>query len=251
MSPTLPLNSTLAPTLSSEEIAPRIQELLKTNGDCALPCWWGITPGQSTWAETRQILLQLGTRTNDIPLTDGVTGHGTGGLDLTEPLITIRLYLVEQSEVIDTISLQAEADFGNRVEFQKIFERYFLKSILLIHGPPSRVWVDLLGGIPEPPSTRVPLELTVFYDSQGIMIAYTGSIEYHSNTYQVCPLAGNIAGVSIFLQSPDNPRPLNQAHTTHVHTLEEASGLSVVDFQTVFVQGDDQTCFETPQNIWP
>jgi hypothetical protein len=43
-------------TLDSEEAQKLVQKLLENNGGCKLPCWWGITPGKTTWAEARQIL---------------------------------------------------------------------------------------------------------------------------------------------------------------------------------------------------
>ena len=35
------------PTLESAEMQSFIAEMLSTNGGCELPCWWGITPGET------------------------------------------------------------------------------------------------------------------------------------------------------------------------------------------------------------
>src|SRR3990172_323544 len=37
-----------APTLTAEQQEAYIVDMLKTNGDCKLPCWWGIMPGEAT-----------------------------------------------------------------------------------------------------------------------------------------------------------------------------------------------------------
>lgn len=37
------------PTLTSDERHAYVEEMLATNGGCELPCWWGVTPGQSDW----------------------------------------------------------------------------------------------------------------------------------------------------------------------------------------------------------
>ena len=46
------------PTISSTNVEGQklVQELLENNGGCKLPCWWGFTPGKTTWVEARQIL---------------------------------------------------------------------------------------------------------------------------------------------------------------------------------------------------
>ena len=50
---------TTVPTLPAEEARKRLLELLATNGDCRLPCLWGITPGKSNHQEARNILIPL------------------------------------------------------------------------------------------------------------------------------------------------------------------------------------------------
>lgn len=58
------ITNTLEPTLTAipkatlvpEEARKLVQELLENNGGCKLPCWWGITPGKTTWAEARIFL---------------------------------------------------------------------------------------------------------------------------------------------------------------------------------------------------
>ncbi len=43
-------------TFSPTEASARLQDLLKTNAGCRLPCWWGITPGKTTWDEAEEYL---------------------------------------------------------------------------------------------------------------------------------------------------------------------------------------------------
>jgi hypothetical protein len=53
------LTSTLFPTLPAEEMDETIQALIATNGGCFLPCWWGITPGVTSWDDANHFLLQF------------------------------------------------------------------------------------------------------------------------------------------------------------------------------------------------
>jgi hypothetical protein len=47
------------PTLPTEDAHERLLELLATNGNCRLPCLWGITSGKSNNLEAQSILLPL------------------------------------------------------------------------------------------------------------------------------------------------------------------------------------------------
>ncbi len=47
------------PTLSVEHARVRLVELLANNGGCQLPCFWGITPGETTAQQARNILAPL------------------------------------------------------------------------------------------------------------------------------------------------------------------------------------------------
>src|SRR5688572_13990138 len=44
------------PTMTTDEAKRLVRDLLENNAGCKLPCWWGITPGKTTWSEARQIL---------------------------------------------------------------------------------------------------------------------------------------------------------------------------------------------------
>jgi hypothetical protein len=48
------------PTFSSyAENNDAFNQLLETNGGCQLPCWWGITPGVTTWSVTQQFIQRF------------------------------------------------------------------------------------------------------------------------------------------------------------------------------------------------
>ena len=57
--PTPAFTPTTIPTLPAEDARKRLLELLATNGDCRLPCLWGIVPGKSANQEARNILMPL------------------------------------------------------------------------------------------------------------------------------------------------------------------------------------------------
>lgn len=48
--------------LPTEQVQAWIKEQMKTNPSCRLPCWWGITPGKTTWIEAQAFLAPYATR---------------------------------------------------------------------------------------------------------------------------------------------------------------------------------------------
>src|SRR5574341_850986 len=63
-SPMLPpvpsVTRTPLPTLSLADREKLLAELLKTNGNCSKPCFWGISPGTSDFDDTVAFLKSLG-----------------------------------------------------------------------------------------------------------------------------------------------------------------------------------------------
>jgi hypothetical protein len=47
---------TLIPTLTRDDAETKMLDLMASNGNCHLPCFWGITPGESTLTDTKTIL---------------------------------------------------------------------------------------------------------------------------------------------------------------------------------------------------
>jgi hypothetical protein len=59
ITPTLPASLTPLPTIPFDELSFKFEVLLATNGDCHLPCFWGMTPGETTIAELKNFSSQF------------------------------------------------------------------------------------------------------------------------------------------------------------------------------------------------
>lgn len=55
----VPATPTDVPALPVDDARQRLLKLLANNGNCQLPCLWGITPGKSTSLDARFVLLPL------------------------------------------------------------------------------------------------------------------------------------------------------------------------------------------------
>ena len=61
--PPTPLPSathTPIPTLAVNAARTYVENMLATNGNCELPCWWGIVPGQSKWIDVTNQFTEIG-----------------------------------------------------------------------------------------------------------------------------------------------------------------------------------------------
>ncbi len=251
-SPTL----TPLPTLTARESETRIRELLRTNGDCELPCWWGITPGRTTWAATRQFIIQMGGRTSDMLHRDGSIGHGVGGFDAND--IYTSVGVLERGGVVESIEVAIEGEH-NQLVFLEDWKYYSLSQILAIYGEPSRVWIQLAAG-PVMPGSTMGYGIWLFYDHLGFLVSYGGSGVVVQSIYRICPAQngpGGIVSIRLWLQSPHSKTSLEELagvtreNLPYLRPVEEATGLSVDEFYALFTQSDAPACFESPRDMWP
>jgi len=59
LQPTATITLTPLPTMPGDKIQAKFDQLYQYNNGCKLPCWWGITPGITTWGEARNFLMQF------------------------------------------------------------------------------------------------------------------------------------------------------------------------------------------------
>jgi len=259
-SPSVPSQTpTSVATFTATERESYVLELLSTNAGCELPCWWGVIPGNSTWSNTEQWILSLGARTGSTVMPDGSTAHGTGGFDFEESKIYNRVGFFERSGIVEIISIEAESHL-NPEDFQAVWQRYSPQQIMSSYGQPSRVLVQSSSSAPSDLSNpKAGYSLWLFYDYLSFVIEYSGLVEYEP-VYHICPRfekGEDIASLKLFIQSPDNQRPLENniqsydLYRSYFHFIEEAAGLSVEEFYALFANKDEPACFDTPKAIWP
>ncbi|HSO27674.1 MAG TPA: hypothetical protein VLS48_06360, partial [Anaerolineales bacterium] len=54
-----PIIRTRVTNLDRDQASSLAFELMKTNGGCRLPCWWGLTPVQTDWHEAEAFLASM------------------------------------------------------------------------------------------------------------------------------------------------------------------------------------------------
>lgn len=229
--------------LSETERQDLILKLLDENGGCEMPCLWGITPGISTWNETKDLLEEKGLLVGAPIKANDLNIYGIVG-GLTIEGVKIHDGFGEMNGLVETISIQAS---GNPDEkFQQAFKNYSLKSIVTKLGAPSRVWLEGHEG------DRFAYRLWVFYDEQGILLRYSGTTQV-GGKYHICPSVedGDITTVEILVKGLQYQPSLEvisgyeDYQKEFIHSLNDL-GISPIEFYELFSGKSVNKCLD----IW-
>ncbi len=223
--------------------------LLKNNGNCLLPCWWGITPGVTKWAVANQFLATFAKSITqggiyEVPQDQGVylaTNYAVDTVLGTSPQETHVIYEVIDG-VVDLIYVYPDGTFWH---FQ-------LNQILTTYGKPSEVWVDAEPGSP----AGDVFHLYVFYRLQGFIANYDDyPMTKSGNILRSCP---NSSGPTLKLWVPGQRQtfysaewgPGTSAGPSYARPLEVATGMTIDTFFQTFKTLDTSQCLKAPVDIW-
>ncbi|RLF31751.1 MAG: hypothetical protein DRM98_05085 [Thermoplasmata archaeon] len=208
------------PTLTAEERYVYVQERLATNGGCELPCWWGITPGESTWQEAKD---QLPHR------------HFQFWFPEVPIHYDVHLNLTEEDGTVQSIKVQSYCFACDR--FTEDWSRYSLDQVLSRYGVPSQVRIIL--ALPVDAGGPIYYRLYVFYNDLGFGIIYEGPAVKQNGLLHTC---FSFNYITLWLQSPESSIPLehaiNQDEWSLTVPLEEATGFTVEEFYEAFRHPD-------------
>jgi hypothetical protein len=236
-------------TLPANEALAIVNDLLVNNGGCNLPCWWGITPGETSWQEAHQFLATIATKieqggsglhvengvtyqTTNYSVTYDIAGVPSGG----GALFSIKNGIISSIYVGPASTVQS----------------FKLHQLLTDFGKPEKV---LLKTYPNTPELYLPFRLVLFYANHRILAFYEYEAHKEGDLLQGCPLS---VGPELWLWStnevwtekdaeeivlgPDSPNPLRP--------LEEVTDMSIDDFFQAFKNPESKTCIETPMDLW-
>lgn len=252
-----PSTVTSHPTLTVKEEQAFVKEMLVTNGDCELPCWWGITPRQTTWQEVKERLgLYYGP---GISRPGGIHLYEVNYGDLIYPSpppygYHVHIEFTVQNGKVRSIGVGCSIVRDTTPErFPIDWYRYSLDQVLTRHGAPSQIMLEFW---PNPPGPYYPYSLFVFYDQLGILIRYGGSA-IPGEPFRMCPELVEIEHLNLWLQSPgEGPAllelaNLDRAELAQLLTLEEATGMDIQTFYETFKKAGAAVCLESPAAVWP
>jgi hypothetical protein len=157
--------TTFSPTLVPSELS-MIVDLDAFNGDCSIPCWAGLTPGQSSGAEVLDFIESLGQYPSVEDLQESM-GQYVYGVDLSLDSLATKIeagFIWDDKELLAT-----ELVFYEQPTF------FSTKKIIEHLGKPDQVLIAITG--PGTPTSAGPryqinvsyLDLVVWIEILGIM----------------------------------------------------------------------------------
>ena len=244
---------TPAPTLSRQDARALVKDLLENNGGCRLPCWWGMVPGQTDWNTSRHFL-----ETFVISIEQGEEGQIIkDGVPVYATNYSIRYegeggyksgFLIG---IVDGIISEVETGWDRN---QK---NYYLQRLLADYGQPDEVFIRAhrYTSTGDPP----PFHILLNFKKNGFWVNYDMDGELVGNKIRGCPQSINPV---LYLWSTDEDWTLEDMiqlaygppvpHAPEYPTLplKEATGMDVETFTDIFKDPNNQSCIETPADLW-
>lgn len=238
------------PTLTAQEKIDRVAELQKDNGGCTYPCWWGITPGLTTWEEAEAILSPIESKKLTFTVENGMKKYYLEFPEVSQNMI-VELY-VQDKGIVDVIRIS-----GN----------YSMVDFLQSYGSPKEIWISSDGIVPGPSTFRIAF----FYSEKGIMAAYLGKSGLISlggvEHIKMCVTDFNNSG-PLWLWNPDSKKQFDELplenltggpitlpglppSTLELKRIGEYTNFSEISFFNSAVKIAEKTCLETKADIWP
>jgi len=160
----------------------KIEEYLRTNNGCSLPCFWGVIPGDTNLGGAIKFFQPF-----------GITKRNSVGLSISSKDVINGASLFEGEGKVIGIEVFGEGTFydsssflKSQETFWKIWGAYLPQSVFTQYGYPDRVWLDTYNN-PEVSASDKPFGYSIwfFYDIKGFLLVYSG-ITTKSPEYQIC-----------------------------------------------------------------
>lgn len=253
LAPTFPPTPTAIPTMTAIPTPPNVENeqeilwLLDTNNGCRLPCWWGITPGQTEWTTAKQFLNRY-----DVDIYKSIETSGT-----TYYQVTIPLSLDVFSEDKTGLGIVVEQDIVQEISIHFPFltippgylTHYYLSEFLTTYGSPTEIWVSTYSSFNE-----LPFSVVLFYPDQGIVVLYSVSGVKQDDIVTGCIQQEPVRTFRLWF--PPLGLTFDQIKRTSAFNAEylslvESTGIDLITFYERFKDPTNQLCLETPAELWP
>ena len=212
---------------------------------CRLPCWWGISPGQTSLNEAVEIL--------SVPALSMVIHRNNREVFLEAKIpmddVNISLDNWQFYRFMNDISWSIEVFTGIDSEYQ-------IGPLLESYGPPNEIWIttfnrDRMGA--------VLFFSYLFYPDLGLISKHEFRNAYIENeTIFGCP--GPNTYPRFYLFEPSKFSTLEGALTVfdpeanssfQFLKIEDSSDLTIDDFYNMFIEYEGEECILTATAIWP
>lgn len=143
-----------------------VSRLLENNGDCELPCWFGIVPGVTKWMEARklfQTFAEIADSASSTVVIDGKTrnvkSHAVG-FEIPGEERKWGALLVDQDEIVSFIRVDGVTSKRGG---------FILSKLLSEYGEPDQIYLRTTIHVP---SSELPFRLVLYYKERNILVDY-------------------------------------------------------------------------------
>jgi hypothetical protein len=245
-------DATLTPfaTLEPEQAKEKLLQLLKDQEACSHhPCFWGITPGETTLSEAENIFANLGIFIKAFN-EDGTIIYAKG-LDFDNGLHLYVHLRIKDNDIVKSLQTDVSVlDSKKDALTQQGWSAFSPPKILATYGKPSRVDFylshDLQDGFP--PNTNIPTfyHFVMHFEESVLVIEYGRNVFTDENTFTACPLIDKSEGVRIFLGENFDTRQTPPPGIP----LEQATSLSLDQFYKLMLQNPEKACFNLSKDVF-
>ena len=243
-SPTAEENVINTPILTTDEKVKKVKELLDTNGGCQLPCWWGITPDETTWESAKGLLepLSLSLAKGNSAIPDQIVYFLTfpNPATVNSSYVDLKMTVLVQDNIVGEMMVEA-VSYGD-------YSR--LNGVLGNFGIPAKVF---LGGEINPYERTHYFEIVLYYPEYGVFSLYGNRQDLlSSSTLQVC--FDTLTYNALYLWSPSNSfeerrKRIFETSGIEFLAIEDATSLTSEKIYSTFTT--EKPCVSTPAEIWP
>jgi hypothetical protein len=170
-------------TLLTSKLPVSKEELITTNGNCRLPCFWGIQPGETKWSDLLQLFDQIGA--------EGATGLSPRKVEtfvsqVDFEHVSVRFDAYRKDDVVGamivTLSSRSPLD-----AMPAEMERYSLKNTFSDLGRPLNLLLQFSLHPEGPSQQQMDYSLWTIYDNDGLQEVYLGDMQNQKTETTICP----------------------------------------------------------------
>lgn len=231
------------PTSSKQEKTEITLEMLRTNNGCDLPCWWGITPNETTWSDAQAFLKPFSKIYERQPPSEWFV------YDVMSPISRkysdfgeVRAVFAAQHGVVKEVEINSFDE-----------EIYHLSTFLREQGVPETILLSTYSSDSGMPSGKVPMTIALYYLEKGIMATYATDADVKGGKIKGCLEERP----TLFLWSPDEyTRSIDyilgwDKNNVQYSDIQKSTGLDIQDFYDKYRNLKSAICLETPASLWP
>lgn len=179
-------------TIPSVETQKRFYEFLAQNGNCELPCLWGVTPGETLAEDAFAAINEFSSMPEFSYYSLGNQLHysNTVVVGYYEYLDSTLYIDVSDDGIVRgfSISTYSSANGYSIPLKQEHFEKFSLLYVLKHLGLPDAIYMDP----PKAPRIKDAYSIYVLYDHEKIFLEYYGTAdEIFDGIYEICPNLGD------------------------------------------------------------